>query len=73
LTQNLSSFSTALHQRIATPGMHKIALINGQIASIQYVGEFTSRAQLLTIHEGRIHTIYRIMNPDKLRAIPPLN
>jgi RNA polymerase sigma-70 factor (ECF subfamily) len=46
------------------------AEINGQPGFISYVSGRPLAALILDIHEGRIHTIYSIGNPDKLQALP---
>lgn len=44
--------------------------INGQSGFIAYLGTEPRAALVFDIHDGRIHTIYAIGNPDKLRSLP---
>jgi RNA polymerase sigma-70 factor (ECF subfamily) len=46
------------------------AEINGEPGFIAYVAGQPLAALVLAIREGRIHTIYAIGNPDKLKSLP---
>jgi RNA polymerase sigma-70 factor (ECF subfamily) len=46
------------------------AQINGQPGFIAYVSGRPLSALIFDIRGGRIHTIYAIGNPDKLRTLP---
>jgi RNA polymerase sigma-70 factor, ECF subfamily len=55
-------------ERVLLPGS-----VNGQPGFIVYAGGRPMAAMVFDIRAGRIHTIYAIGNPDKLRSIPPLS
>ena len=46
------------------------AELNGQPGFIAYVSGRPLSALIFDIHDGRIHTIYAVGNPDKLLALP---
>ncbi len=46
------------------------ARINGQPGFIAYLSGRPLSALIFDIHDGRIHTIYAVGNPDKLQALP---
>ncbi len=51
----------------------QMLMVNGQPAVVNYSGEKPHSVILLDIVDGRIQTIYYILNPDKLKLIPPLH
>lgn len=51
----------------------RIAWINGHLGIIGYVGGQPMSAVTLDAAEGRIQTIRIVVNPEKLRNIPPLS
>jgi len=54
-------------------GHVRLTRINGQPGFIVYVNGQPQAALILGVREGRIHDIYAIANPDKLRALSPLS
>jgi RNA polymerase sigma-70 factor (ECF subfamily) len=47
-------------------------VINGQVGCLAYHKGQIMSAIVLDVRDGRIHTIYSIVNPEKLRHLPPL-
>ena len=54
-------------------GTVRLTWINGQPGFIVYVSGQPRAALVLEIRDARIHDIYAIGNPDKLRTFPPLS
>lgn len=48
----------------------RLASINGQPAVITYYGDQVVRINTFEVVTGRIKTIYRVLNPDKLKRVP---
>jgi RNA polymerase sigma-70 factor (ECF subfamily) len=49
------------------------ALVNGQPAIVGYVNQQPYVVLAIDIVDGRIRSVYNILNPDKLKGIPPLS
>lgn len=51
----------------------QMLMVNGQPAAVNYSGDQPYSVILLDSVDGRIQTIYNILNPEKLKCIPPLH
>jgi RNA polymerase sigma-70 factor (ECF subfamily) len=45
-----------------------MAKVNGQPAVVECVGERIACVMTFAVREGKIHTVYRVLNPDKLQG-----
>ena len=53
---------------------HSVAapvLVNGQVGTISYVDGHANAVMVLEIADGRIQNVRFVVNPDKLRRVPP--
>jgi RNA polymerase sigma-70 factor, ECF subfamily len=50
----------------------RIARINGEPGLLTYLDGVPIAATVFALHEGRIRSVYRVLNPDKLGAVPAL-
>lgn len=50
----------------------KLMLINGELGIVTYVNGRAAAVLCLRVDQERITALYRVLNPDKLRAVPPL-
>ena len=67
----VARFAIGVVRRVVPAGsVIRPAEINGQPGFIAYVAGQPLAALVLAIREGRIHTIYAIGNPDKLKSLP---
>jgi RNA polymerase sigma-70 factor (TIGR02957 family) len=49
----------------------RLHVINGQPGIVNYIGEQPSSVVTFHIEDGRIAAIYSVLNPDKLKHLPP--
>jgi RNA polymerase sigma-70 factor (ECF subfamily) len=52
--------------------LDKLMRINGEFGIVTYVGSRPVSVLCCEVDEHRITQLYRLLNPDKLRAVPPL-
>lgn len=53
----------------STPSMFRIATINGRPALIGCLNNKPVSATTFDVHEGKIHAIFTVLNPDKLSGV----
>ncbi len=68
----VARFMLGVVKRLPPNYVIRTAQINGQPALIGYADGRPYNVLLLDIAEGRVQGIYNVLNPDKLRGIPPL-
>ena len=66
---HVARFFIGLHRKETAPPVLRLARVNGQPALIEYRGERAVRVNTFVVESGRIRTIFRVLNPDKLSGI----
>jgi RNA polymerase sigma-70 factor (ECF subfamily) len=69
----VARFMIGIARQAPQNSVPRFGIINGQPGMIVYVDGRPVIVGVLDIVDNRIQTIYNIVNPDKLRHLPPLN
>lgn len=71
--ENVARYLLGLLRKMPDGHTIRIGRINGQPGVISYIHALPYAITILDIIEGRIQEIDMVVNPEKLRVIPPLN
>ena len=70
--ENVAKLAIGVTRRIPPNAELRIHPVNGQPAIVIYSAGQPYSVTLLDLYEGRVRGLYNILNPDKLRRLPPL-
>ncbi len=68
----VARFTLGVLQKMPDNFVARPAIVNGLLAVVGYIGQTPYVVQAFDIAEGRIRRVYAILNPEKLKGIPPL-
>ncbi len=70
-SDRVARFFLGVFRRWSTPSTYRIATINGQAGWIAFEDEQPISVTTFDVRDGKIHAIYNVRNPDKLRGLIP--
>jgi RNA polymerase sigma-70 factor, ECF subfamily len=71
-SERIARLLLAIANKRTEASMDKMMLVNGELGLVTYVGTQPSSVLCFEVDACRITKVYRVLNPDKLRAIPAI-